>query len=79
MLDQFCCNSWKLTVVDKARLHGVERQIIRMCGVRLVDRVPTDILCNRLGVVVKIEDMIIQNHLWWYGHIMHGDINSQVY
>ena len=49
-----------------------------MCGVRLVDRVPTDILCNRLGVVVKIED-IIQNHLWWYGHVMHGDINSQIY
>ena len=49
-----------------------------MCGVRLVDRVPTDILCNRLGVVAKIED-IIQNHLWWYGHVMHGDINSQIY
>ena len=49
-----------------------------MCGVRLVDRVPTDIFCNRLGVVAKIED-IIQNHLWWYGHVMHGDINSQIY
>ena len=36
--------------------------MIRMiCGVRLVDRVSTDVLRNRVGVVVKIEDMIIQS------------------
>ena len=29
-----------------------------MCGVRLVDRVSTDVLPERLGVVVKIKDMI---------------------
>ena len=22
--------------------------------------------------------MIIQSYLWWYGHVMHGDINSQI-
>ena len=49
-----------------------------MCGVRLVDRVSTDVLCDRLGVVVKNEDMIIQSCLWWYGHVMCGDINSQI-
>ena len=48
-----------------------------MCGVRLVDRVlSTDVLLDRLGVVVKIEDMIIQSRLRGYGHVMHGDINS---
>ena len=25
-----------------------------------------------------IEDMIIQSRLRWYGHVMHGDINSQI-
>ena len=50
---------------------------LMMCGVRLVDRVLTDILRDRVGVVVKIEDMIIQSCLWWYGHVMCGDINSQ--
>ena len=45
-----------------------------MCRVRLVDRVPTDVLRDRVGVVVKIEDMIIQSHLRWYG----GDINSKI-
>ena len=49
-----------------------------MCGVILVDMVLTDVLRNRVGVVVKIEDMIIQSRLRWYGHVMHGDINSQI-
>ena len=34
--------------------------MVRMtCGVRLVDRVSTDVLRDRIGVVVKIEEMII--------------------
>ena len=52
--------------------------MIRMCGVRPVDRVPTDVLRNRVDIVVKIEDMIIQNHFRWHGHVMRGDINSQI-
>ena len=46
---------------------------------RLVDRVSTDVLCDRVGVAVKIEDMIIQSGLWCYGHVMHGCINSQIH
>ena len=49
-----------------------------MCGVRLVDRVSTDVLRDRVSVVVKIEDMITQSCLRWYGHVMRGDINSQI-
>ena len=30
------------------------------------------------GFVVKIENMIIQSHLRWYGHVIHWDINSQI-
>ena len=52
--------------------------MIRMCGVKLVDRVSTEVLCDRVGVVVKIEDMIIQSHLHWCGNVMHGDINFQI-
>ena len=74
----YCCETWELNVVDEARLHGVERRMIRMmCGVRLVDRVSTDVLRDRLGVVLKIED-IIQSRLRWYAHVMRGDINSQI-
>ena len=49
-----------------------------MCGVRLVDRVLTEVLRDRVGVVVKIEEMIIQSHPWWYGHVICGDIIFQI-
>ena len=55
-----CCETWELTVADEARLRGVERRTTRMmCGVRLVDRVSTDVLRAKVGVVVKIEGMTI--------------------
>ena len=41
-----------------------------MFEVRLVDRVSTDILQDRVGVVLNIEDMIIQSRLRWYDHVM---------
>ena len=41
----------------------------------LVDRASTDILCDRVGVVVKIENIIFQSRLRWYGHVIHVDIN----
>ena len=60
--------------MDEARLSGVERHMIRMMyGVRLVDSVSINALCDRVGVVVKIGDMIIQSRLRWYGHAMRGD------
>ena len=49
-----------------------------MCGVRLVYRVST-VLWNRVSVVLKIEHMIIQSCLRWYGHVMRGDITSQIH
>ena len=50
-----CCERLKLTIVDEARLRGVELGMIMMMrGVRLVDRVSTDVLCDSVGVVVKI-------------------------
>ena len=53
----YCCETWELIVATEAMLRGVERRM--MCGVRLVDRVLTHGLLDRMGVVVKIEDMII--------------------
>ena len=65
--------------MDEVRLRGVQRRMIRMmCWMRLVDRVSTDVLQDKVGVV-KIEDIIIQSRLRWYGHVMRGNINSQIY
>ena len=65
-----CCEMWKLTFADEAQW--------MICGVRLVDRVSTNVLHDRVDVVVKIEDMIIQSRLWWYSQVIHGDISSQI-
>ena len=60
-------------------MRKIERRMIRMMrGVRLVDRSSTDVLFDRLGVVVKIEDMIIQSRMRWCGHVMRGGTNSQM-
>ena len=73
----YFCEMWKLTVVDETRLCSVEHCMIRMmCGLKLVDRALTDGLHGRVGVVMKIEDMLIQSRLWWYDNVMHRDINS---
>ena len=75
----YCCETWELIVADEMRLRGVERCMIRMvCGVRLVDRVSTDVLRDRVGVVATIEDFIIQRRLRWYGHVIRRDISSQI-
>ena len=39
----YYCKTWEPTVAVKVRLCGVERCIIRISGVRLVDRVSTDV------------------------------------
>ena len=75
----YCCETWELTVADKMRLRGVERCMIRMmCSVRLVDSMLTDVLRDRVGVVLMIKDFIIQRCLRWYGHVIHRDISSQI-
>ena len=49
-----------------------------MCEVKLIDSVSTDVLRDRVGVVMKIEDMISQSRLWGFGHVMRGDVNTQI-
>ena len=49
-----------------------------MCEVKLIDSVSTDVLRDRVGVVMKIEDMIIQTRLWGFGYVMRGDVNTQI-
>ena len=75
----YFCETQELTVVGEVWLHGVEHHMIRMMfGVRLVDRVLTHVLRDRVGVIVKVGDMIIQRCLQWYGHVMRGGTNSQI-
>ena len=45
---------------------------------RLVDRVSTGVLWDKVDGVVKIKDMTIQSRLGWYGHVIRRDINSEI-
>ena len=65
------CQSW-----DQCGCSDVPRQgsLLSRWDVRVLIAA----LCGKVGVAVKIEDMIIQSHLQWYGHVMDGDINSQI-
>ena len=49
----------------RRRLCGVERRMITMCRVKLVDKVFTDVRCDKVSVVVMIENMITQSRLRW--------------
>ena len=49
-----------------------------MCGVRLVDKVSSDVLRGRVGVV-KIEDTLLHSRLRWYGHVIRRDTNSEIH
>ena len=33
---------------------------------------------DRVDVVLKVDDMIIQSYLWWCDHVIHRDISSQI-
>ena len=58
---------------------GVKSHMIRMiCGVRVNDSVSSDVLCDRVVVVMKIDDKIIQSRLRFFGHVICIDIDSQI-
>ena len=47
-------------------------------GVKLIARVSTDVLWDRVGVAAKIKN-ILQSRLRWYGHVIHRDISSLIH
>ena len=66
-------------MADEVKLHGVWCCMISMMhGVRLVDRVLTNVLQDRVGVAVQIQH-IIQCRVWLYGCVICQDINSQIH
>ena len=57
----YCCKTWKVTVVVEARLHGMECRMIRMMrGVRLADKVSTDVLRDRWAILMPA--IFIKDH-----------------
>ena len=50
----------------------------RMCGTRLVDRNSSADLRQGVGIDRAIEEVILQNRLRWYGHVLSREINNSI-
>ena len=62
-----CSKTWELTVADELTLRKVQQRMIRtMCWVKLVDRISSDVLRERLCVAVKMEDILVPSRLESY-------------
>ena len=46
-VDMYCCETWQLIVADETQLYQLEHRMIMMCGVKLIDRLPTDVLRDK--------------------------------
>ena len=77
--DRFCVRpvllsfsaTLELTVADQLKHRGMEQYTIRkMCGVRLIDRILSGVLRERVDIFVKKEDILVHGRLLWYGHIL---------
>ena len=61
--------TWPMKVEDVQRLERTERMMVRwMCGVRLKNRISSEELNGRLGIV-KIMEIVRQGRLRWFGHL----------
>ena len=63
---------------DMNRLERTERMMVRwMCGVRLRNRIPSEKLNGRLGIV-RITESVRRGRLRWFGHLERKDNDDWV-
>ena len=71
-----CCAQWLVFFIvapDVQRLQRTDRAMVRwICGVNLIDRVPTTELYALLGLEV-ISSAVGTRRLRWYGHVCRSD------
>jgi len=61
--------TWPMKVKDTQRLIRAERMMVRwMCGVSVKDRIPSNELLERLGIVC-VSEVISRGRLRWFGHV----------
>ena len=67
----YSCETWSLTTNLKLRLQSTERRMVRMtCGVRLVDRLPSEELKRRLGIQPDVIECLETSILRLFGHVV---------
>ena len=65
--------TWAVTVEDCNRLLRTDNAMIRwICSTRLIQKISTSQLRERLGIL-SLEDLLMQSRLRWFGHIRRMD------
>ena len=67
----YASETWEMTNAMMERLRRVEMRMVRwMCGVTLLDKIPSEELKTRMGLEKDIVDAVRESRLRWYGHVM---------
>jgi hypothetical protein len=70
--------TWPVKVEDVRRLERTERAMLRrMCGVKLAQRINSEVLYERLGVE-KVKKVVRKGRLRWFGHLERMNGNNWV-
>ena len=70
----YASETWVVRAVEEGILMRAERGMLRrICGVKLSDRVRSEVLMKRLGLMETIVMAVRRNCLRWYGHVLRKD------
>ena len=73
------CETWTLKLEHKRRLLSTERRMTRMmCGVTLLDRIPSDSILSRLGIQKTVIDCVEKSKLRLFGHVVRREDSSPI-
>ena len=69
----YASECWAPNICDIQRLRRSDRAMIRwICNVRLEDRISSESLLQKLGIV-DLETLLRYNRLRWYGHVTRSE------
>ena len=75
----YSCETWTLKLEHKRRLLSTERRMARMmCGVTLLDRIPSDSILSRLGIQKTVIDCVEKSNLRWFGHVVRREDSNPI-
>ena len=67
----YASETWEMTNAMMERVRRVEMRMVRwMCGVTLMDKIPSEELKSRMGLEIDIAEAMRQSRLRWYGHVV---------
>ena len=75
----YSSETWCATTASKQRLKSAENRMIRMmCNVTLADRIPTEVLRNKLEIARDVLECLEMQLLRWFGHVFRRDESNPI-